>query len=100
MIIKIGGLDYELIEEYNLCAEDGTKRLNGHIIYDKCQIKVDQNLNQQVKAVTVWHEVLHGILTQAGVEEHDEKLIEILSYGIVQVLRDNPELSEYASTEA
>lgn len=90
--VKIGGLDYEVEEVQNLCAEDGLKRLNGHIIYDACQIKIDQGLNQQVKTVCLWHEILHGILTNAGVGKHDEATIEALSYGIVQVLRDNPEL--------
>lgn len=92
--IKIGGLDYEVEEVQNLCAEDGTKRLNGHIIYDSCKIRIDQGLNQQVQTVCMWHEIIHGILTQAGIDNHDEAHIEALSYGIVQVLRDNPELAK------
>lgn len=92
MKIKIGGLDYEVIEEHNLCAEDGTKRLNGHIVYDQCQIKVDSTLDRQVKNQTIWHEILHGILTHAGIEEQSETHIDVIAYGIVQVLRDNSEL--------
>ena len=91
-MIKIGGIDYEVEEVQNLCAEDGIKRLNGHIIYDSCKIKLDAGLNPQVKNVCLWHEILHGILTHAGITDHDEAHIEALSYGLVQVLRDNLEL--------
>jgi hypothetical protein len=38
------------------------------------------------------HEVLHGIFTNADVQNQDEHLIAVLSYGLVQVLRDNPAL--------
>lgn len=95
MKIKIGGLDYDVIEEPNLCAEDGTRRLNGHIVYDRCQIKIDNGLNPQAKNITMWHEIIHGILTHAGVKDHDETHIEVLSYGLDQVLRDNPYLRQY-----
>lgn len=88
--IKIGGLDYEIEEVQNLCTEDGVKRLNGHIIYDSCKIRIDQGLSQQVKNVYMWHEIIHGILTHAGIDNHDEAHIGALSYGIVQVLKDNP----------
>lgn len=94
MVIRIGGIDYEVEEVPNLCTEDGAKRLNGDIFHDRCQIRVDQNLSPQIKSVTVWHEIIHGILTQAGARKQDETQIEALAYGIVQVLRDNPQLLE------
>lgn len=94
MVIRIGGIDYEVEEVPNLCTEDGTKRLNGHILYDSCRIRIDENLSQQTKSLVMWHEILHGILTHAGVQEQSEAQIEALSYGIVQVLRDNPQLLE------
>ena len=92
MVVKIGGIDYEVIEEHNLFAYDGTTRLNGHIVYDKCQIRIDDTLDPQAKNQTMWHEILHGILTHAGIDEQSETHIDIIAYGIIQVLRDNPDL--------
>lgn len=85
--IRIGGIDYTVSEHKDL--RDGDTWLNGHIIYDQCQIRVDSELADYRKFVTIWHEVLHGLLEHAGMGDHDEKLIIALGYGITQVLRDN-----------
>ncbi len=43
--------------------------------------------------MTLWHEILHGILNGAAqTEEHNEAHIDALAHGIIQVLRDNPQL--------
>lgn len=85
--IRIGGTDYEVLEVQNL--KHGDSGLNGHIIYNDCQIKLEQDMTRHVQWVTVWHEVIHGLLEHAGMSEHEEKMIIALGYGISQVLRDN-----------
>lgn len=89
--IRIGGLDYKVVEVKDL--RDGHTGLNGHILYNDCEIRVEQEMLPQVQWVTVWHEVLHGILEHAGVK-HNEQTILALGYGVAQVLRDNPWLRE------
>lgn len=85
--IRIGGTDYKIVEEKDL--HDGGTWLNGHIIYNHPQIRIESEMDEYIKWVTVWHEVLHGILQHAGQGDHDEKMIEALGYGVTQVLRDN-----------
>lgn len=89
--IRIGGIDFTVKEVADL--KDGNQGLNGWIRYNESEIHVEEKLGPQMKRATVWHEVFHGVLEQAAVK-HNEQLIEVLAYGIVQVLRDNPWLRE------
>jgi hypothetical protein len=90
--IRIGGTDYTIVEKQDL--RDGSTDLNGHILYNDCEIRIESEMNPHVKWVTVWHEVIHGILVHAGLGEHEENLVTALGYGVAQVLRDNPFLRE------
>lgn len=90
--IRIGGTDYTVIEEKDL--RDGNTGLNGHIVYNDCQIKVESEMTPHVQWITIWHEVLHGILEHAGMGDHDEKMIIALGYGVAQAIRDNPYLGD------
>lgn len=87
--ISIGGIVYDVKFEDKLFCD--TTKINGHIKYSTTEILVENNLSEQIKRVTVWHEIIHGILTQAAIE-HEEKLVEVLAYGLTGVIQDNPEL--------
>jgi hypothetical protein len=87
--VKIGPVRYEVKEIEELADEE--KTLFGWIKYDSCEILIEAGLPDQVKRVTLWHEILHGILAQAS-QEHDEALVEALAYGLVAVFDDNPGL--------
>ena len=92
--VQIGPITYrvELVEELH---EQGQGRyLYGDIHYGRCRIRIDAELDPQVQCLTLWHEVLHGILNGAGIDsaDHDEQQIDALAHGIVQALRDNPGL--------
>ena len=45
-----------------------------------------------MKRVTLWHELIHGILENAGIHNHDEQQIDAIAYGIVAVLQAVPAL--------
>lgn len=85
MKIKIGPLFYTVSE----CEYLG--KFVGDISDNDCTINILKNLPKQVKDVTILHEVLHGILFQAGIK-HNEQIIEALSHGVYAFLRDNPKL--------
>jgi len=91
--VRIGGTDYAVIEVKGL--RDGSTDLNGHILYNESEIRVEAEMTAHNKWVTVWHEVIHGILEHAGHGHHEETMVIALGYGISQVLRDNPWLAEY-----
>jgi len=89
--IKVGGIKFKTFIVKHLKSRDDTK-LNGWIKYDPSKILLNKKLGKQNRRVVLWHEILHAILEQAGFQEHDETQLIALSYGIVQVLRDNPDL--------
>lgn len=88
--IRIGAIAYQVATVEELA--DG--QLHGDINFGKCRIRIAADGDVQKQHVTLWHEVLHGILYQAGMTDQDEQTIDALAYGIVQVLRDNPKLHD------
>ncbi len=91
-IIRIGGIDYTVVERKDL--RDGDTGLNGHILYNDCEIRVESEMTLHKKWVTIWHEALHGLLEHSGMDEHEEKIVIALGYGVTQALRDNPWLRQ------
>jgi hypothetical protein len=87
--VKIAGIVYQVRLVTNLLDNDERVKLNGCIKYGISEIQIEKKLSDQVKQVTLWHEVIHGILSQAEIE-HDEKLVEVLGYGICGFIQDNP----------
>ena len=88
--IKIGAIDYPILDRDDL--HDNHKPLYGWIKFNTMEIILSTELGPQARYVVLWHEVVHGILNHAGIDDSDEKLINALAYGVVQVLRDNPAL--------
>ena len=90
MQIKIGPILYDVLEVHELCGEAGS--LCGDLNTSRTRIRINADDDSQVQVVTLWHEILHGILYTAGIRDHDERLIDALAHGLVQVISDNPEI--------
>jgi hypothetical protein len=93
--VQIGCVGYtvRLLDDLHKVNEDGQKVwLHGHILHADAEIRVANDQSDDVKLVTLWHECLHGILQNAGQHEQPEPLIEALSAGLVQLIRDNPKV--------
>jgi hypothetical protein len=76
------------VEDVNI-AEDSRA---GEIRYHRHEIAVMPQLRPLVRTQILWHEAIHVLLHQAGQREHEEALVDLMAYGIMQVLRDNPDL--------
>ncbi len=85
MRILIGPIRYKVVETDipSICGDINTV---------KCCIRLNKAMRPDIRQVTLWHEIVHGILYAAGQTDHDEVLTDAIAHGIVQVLRDNPEL--------
>jgi hypothetical protein len=57
-----------------------------------CEISVEKDVSQQIVPEVLMHECIHGILEQGGHRDHPEPLVECLGYGLVALLRQNPDL--------
>ncbi len=94
-VIFINSMPYDVVEKEDLRAENSDyRRLYGQIDYSKMQIELEKDMQPPMRTAVLVHEVIHGILAQAGVEDHDEQLIDILTFGFIGVMRQNPELAK------
>jgi len=90
--VKIGAIVYDVVIEETL----GDSGYAGQLRVHRSQIAISAQLQSQFAQVTLWHEIVHGILANAGVAiaDHNEELIEKIAYGVLQVLVDNPDIVE------
>ena len=91
--IKVGEVNYKIVEQSEINNGDSI----GYITHHDATIRIDQDVDEQVKPMVLVHEVLHAILHAAGFQEHSESYVSALSYGLVQVLRENPEFIQYVT---
>lgn len=83
--VKIGACNYSIavapIPDYGL------------IDYAQQTIVIKSGIAPTAARVTLWHEIIHGVLYNLGYVNHDEEMVDGLAHGIVQVLIDNPRLN-------
>ena len=92
--VHIGEYDYTIEETERIFASDG-EFASGLVTYADALIQLSKEEHPQFRSQTLLHEILHVILNQAGFEDHSEAVIEALSYGLIQVIRENPQLIEF-----
>lgn len=62
----------------------------GEVDYINQEIKIMNDLSNDIKNITLWHEIIHAILNQLGFEESEnEHLVQSLATGIHQVISDS-----------
>lgn len=72
-------------------------KLSGYIAHYLSQIEIAKDIPAHLAPVVLMHECIHGIFEVTGHEDYraDEDLAKCLSYGIVYLLRHNPDLVKY-----
>ena len=88
--VHIGGVEYKVTRDQPF-LNDGTNLLYGQINYNETTIELSNVANShQMKCITLWHEILHGIRNHTGLEiENEEEIVDMFARGIYQVLQDN-----------
>ncbi len=91
--VKVGGFIYPVIENADV-ANEGNVYGSTHLRRQK--IFLEPSETQQKKEQTFIHEVLHAIWNQIGLNTRmkdtpklEEEIIDGLSHGLYQVLKDN-----------
>lgn len=90
--IMIGPIEYGLEEIAGLRSTSDHTEILGEMDPTACFIRVEQEIPAQRQQVTLWHEILHAILAQAQRRQVSDAVVGVLAFGIVEVLRRNPEL--------
>lgn len=87
--VRIGGIEYDVIDNVK-DLNDGESLLYGFINFRESTIQISDLCEHQHKCITLLHEILHGIIYGAGLTMDDEeKVVQVLSKGLYQVLQDN-----------
>ncbi|MDG3136717.1 hypothetical protein [Streptococcus suis] len=84
--VKIGGLTYAVTKKSDL---QGTNGNWGQIQYKKLEISLDDSLPEQLEDQTLIHEIVHGILAEAGYTNHEQDQANRIGLVLYQVLTDN-----------
>ena len=88
--VKVGPLSYTIEDVDGLTDED--QEIFGCCFVSDCRMQLRGGLKPPVRAVTLWHEIMHAILVHAGFDDPYERIVGALSHGVVGVLQENPEL--------
>jgi hypothetical protein len=88
--IRIAGVEYKVIITPNLM--NGATAAYGHIDYENSVIELSGTFGteHQKRCQILWHEILHGIVENNGMEiKNEEAVVDMFAKGIYQVLQDN-----------
>jgi hypothetical protein len=95
MQIKVGPIRYDVKEVPDLHetrGENDTKiSFYGRLDRIRGVISLEADQHPNVKVVTLMHEVVHCILDGAGIKDQPESEIDVLAFGMVSLIQDNPE---------
>lgn len=82
--INICGIPHKIVEVKDNFTANSIHF--GDITYSKAEIKINEELDSNIKKETLCHEIIHGILTHIGYLElaDDERLVQALGNAIAQ----------------
>lgn len=94
-VVRIGFLDYTVQRVAGLFAADADgryARYHGRVHFGEQLIEIERDASPERQWATLWHEITHVLLEQAGIEEQagQEQIVTVLGYGIPAVLQANP----------
>lgn len=93
--VKVGPITYIVGEHDWPPDKEAGSQAMGRTFSSEGKIMLLRSMPPDVKHITLWHEIIHVILDQAG-QDASEGVIEALSHGVVATLGDNPWLGDNA----
>ncbi|WMM24056.1 hypothetical protein RBU61_14145 [Tissierella sp. MB52-C2] len=93
--LVISGMEYKIkLEDKPLFCSN--QRAYAHINYESKEISIDEGLQDtQGHQQSLLHEVIHGIVYDRELDfqnDGEETIVDQISKGLYQVIKDNPEL--------
>lgn len=98
--IDLGSIVYDVVLVSGLLDDERAKKLTGQISINDATIKVEGDIDPQLQAMTIIHEIVHHILMVSGHDsdvrpETIEDFIDALANGILITIRLNPDLTKF-----
>lgn len=93
--VMVFGIPYTIAKPDRITV-DGVNA-DGCVTYNVQEIEVVDGMPVEVERTVLLHEIMHAAFKGQGQHEyqHDEALLEAIAHGVVQIMRDNPELVKY-----
>lgn len=88
--VRIAGIEFKVVLVPNL--NTGVNMAYGHIDFENTVIELSDTYGteHQKRCTILWHEILHGIRENNGMQiENEEAIVDMFAKGIYQVLQDN-----------
>ena len=94
--VLIDAINYR-VEETDEPILIDRKECGGGVFYNESLIKIGNFVKGDAKTKVLMHEIVHAILFERGMIEasDDEQLVEELAKGIINVIRNNPNLINF-----
>lgn len=91
--VKIGWRNY-IVKQVDTLRDDNGQPLIGEIKYDFSRINLNCEYPDDIRKVTLLHEIIHGIFCKAGHTDWriNEDLVDVIAEGLYEIILDNPEI--------
>jgi hypothetical protein len=86
--IKVGEITYKVEVVEDLRDDDDTK-LWGCVVWKDCLIQISAKLAPAMQYRALWHEIVHIVMGNMGLKEHDEQLVDALAVQLAGVMALN-----------
>lgn len=100
--VRIGSSDYKVLVSDQVLIVDRSE-CKGMIDFEFHQIKINNQVqDKQGQEQTLLHELIHGIVRERNLDllnSDEETIVEEISLGLHQVIRDNPKMFSYESKQ-
>lgn len=101
--VKIGAVSYTVkqVEDLKRDFDDGhgMRWLYGYVSNQHVFIEVEKRQSRVSQRVALLHEIMHAILHKSGHYDVDEtveeRLVQCLSFGVFELIKDNPDLKAW-----
>lgn len=100
--IRIGPYRYRVVVDQavvDAASREASAHLCGSANHIEQTISLSPKLGPDARAEVLLHECIHGIFEQAsigrGLKGDVERVVEVLGYGVLDLLRRNPDLVAY-----
>jgi hypothetical protein len=91
--VIVGGVIYKV--DFVDRIIDAEHEFDGLIEYATARIQIATGADPQFERAVLLHELVHALLKHAGQNSGDEKVVTALGYGLLALIRQNPDLMRY-----
>ena len=97
--VVVGGFRYDIRFNSESDKELYTEALYAQHDLTRMELQIRTDLTEQMQGESLLHETVHAIVhTYMSGNRLDEGQVESMAQGLVQVIRDNPQLVEFVQT--